>query len=79
MNGEAIYKNLAVKNHKAFSYSEKKTYVIICKFIVPLLVANVRRDKRFEPYKGASDLLYFRISSTAHLRKIPVFAAHCLA
>ena len=23
-NGEAIYKNLAVKNHKAFSYSEKK-------------------------------------------------------
>ena len=24
LNGEAIYKNLAVKNHKAFSYSEKK-------------------------------------------------------
>ena len=30
-------------------------------------------------YKRAIDLLYFRISSTAHLRKIPVFAAHCLA
>ena len=31
LNGEAIYKNLAVKNHKTFSYSEKKTYVTICK------------------------------------------------
>ena len=30
LNGEAIYKNLAVKNHKTFSYSEKKTNVTIC-------------------------------------------------
>ena len=39
----------------------------------------MRNVSHYTIYKGAIDMLHFSILSIAHLRKIPVFAAHCLA